>query len=254
METIKITSAQNPVIKKFNTFNRRKSPNSIMIEGVHLHQEYLKQKEKNFESILVSRHFLASTEFPQFSHLENIIEIPDDLMAKISPSKNPAGILSLVAEPKVAQTKTPRLVIILERIQDPGNMGTMLRTSLAMNVDEVLLLEACTDIWSEKCLRAGMGAQFYLPCRKLTDLGQWQKEFNGPLLATDLQGTNLWQTPLPSPAAFIFGNEGQGVSHDSLKLASQRIKIPMNPQAESLNVASSLAILSHEWNRQHYSN
>jgi TrmH family RNA methyltransferase len=250
METTKITSAQNPIIKKFSTFNRRKTPELICLDGVHLHLEYLKSCGENPEITLVSEKFKHSTDWQNFKGRDNLIEIPDGLMTKLSPSQSPAGILSLAAKPTGPKATQKNLIIILESIQDPGNLGSMLRTSLAMGAAEVLLLGSSADIWSEKTLRAGMGAQFYLPIRPLKNLQTWKETFNGPLIGTSLQGESSWNTRLPLKSALIFGNEGQGLTPESKKMCDKALKIPMHKNTESLNVASSLAILTHEWARQ----
>ena len=253
MEKTKITSAQNPIIKKFSTFNRKKTPDLIRLDGTHLHLEYFKATGKNAETTLVSERFVNSADWENFKHLENLVEIPNDLMTKLSPSKSPAGILSLVSKPHVPSVVEKNLVVILESIQDPGNLGTMLRTSLAMGVSEVLLLGENVDIWNDKALRAGMGAQFYLSVSSIADLKNWKQNFSGSLIGTSLQGSSSWETTLDQKTALIFGNEGQGLSLESQKLCDSTIKIPMQPNAESLNVASSLAILTHEWARQNKS-
>lgn len=251
METTKITSAQNPTIKTWSTFNRRKSPTLIRLDGAHLHFEYLKATNTKPEITLVSERFMKSSDWDTFKNRLNCRAIPDDLMAKLSPSKSPSGILSLADRPVPLKPSAQTLVVIFETLQDPGNLGTMLRTSLAMGVNEVLILGNNPDIWSDKCLRAGMGAQFYLPVNPIANLSEWKKTFSGPIVATSLSGKSLWENPLAACTALVFGNEGQGLSSATQALCDVAIKIPMHEQSESLNVASSLAILTHEWARQH---
>ena len=251
MEISQITSSQNPKLKKFSTFNRRKTPELIMLDGAHLHTEYHKATGEYPETTLVSERFLASNDAAEFQVWPELIQVPDDLMARLSPSKSPAGILSLAQIPTINHSpSTINLTIILENIQDPGNLGSMLRTANAMGPSNVLLLGHCCDIWNDKCLRAGMGAQFYVSCQSLDDLAEWKKDFNGTLVSTQLDGKDLWQSPLPSPLALLFGNEGQGVSPQNAALCDQSVKIPMSDNAESLNVAASMAILTHEFRRQ----
>lgn len=250
MEITKITSAQNATIKQFNHFNRRKTPNLILLDGPHLNLEYFKASQKCPTQTIVTKRFMDNIEFEPFKNWPNLIEVPDSLMAKISPTKSPAGILSLAEKPNPLKARKTDLVIILENLQDPGNLGTMLRTSLAMGVDQVLCFGQTTDLWSPKALRAGMGAQFYVPTDTLNDIEAWAESFTGSVMATSLQGENLWQQPLPEKVAFVFGNEGQGVTPETLALCKSHIKIPMHANAESLNVASALAILTHEWARQ----
>lgn len=251
MEITQITSSQNPTIKEFSTFNRRKTPDLIMLDGPHLHTEYFRATEQTPTQILVSDSFIASSEFSQFATWPNLIQVPRDLLSKLSPSKSPSGILSLAKKPLLKTLSKTSLTLILENIQDPGNVGSMLRTANAMNAGQVLFLGSGADVWSAKCLRAGMGAQFHLPCQAIEDLAQWKTDFNGVLAGTSLQGDDLWESPLPAPLALVFGNEGQGVTPQTQALCDQNLKIPMNQNTESLNVASSLAILTHEFARQH---
>jgi len=250
MEILKITSAQNPTIKKFTGFNRRKTPDLILLDGAHLNTEYLKATGNKPQITLVSETFMASNEFKDFSTWNDLICVPDSLMAKAGSTKSSAGILSLAFVPKVIKTNASDLTLIFENVQDPGNVGTMLRTANAMSATQILILGQGADIWSAKCLRAGMGAQFYVNCQTLDDLASWKQNFTGTLVSTSLQGDNLWSSPLPSPLALVFGNEGQGVTSATNQLCDQHLKIPMSEQAESLNVASSLAILTHEFRRQ----
>lgn len=248
---MQITSSQNPTIKRFSTFSRRKTPDLILLDGPHLNQEYAKATGTLPELSVVSDHFMDTSDFLHFAAWEHLIQIPDDLMARLSPTKNPTGILSLAAIPTINHPpSTISLTLIFENIQDPGNLGTMLRTANAMGPARVLLLGEGCDIWNDKCLRAGMGAQFYVPCQKIEDLSAWKNSFKGTLAATSLRGESLWKAPLPTPIALLFGNEGQGLTPQTQALCDQSVKIPMNESAESLNVASSLAILAHEFRRQ----
>ena len=250
MEIPRITSAQNALIKTFSNFNRRKTPDQIRLDGPHLNLEYYQSSNRKPAQTLVSEKFIDDPEFKKFADWPDLVQIPDSLMTKLSPSQSPSGILSIAQKPNLKSQPATDLTIILEHIQDPGNLGTMLRTANAMGPATVLLLGNCVDIWNDKCLRAGMGAQFYIACEKITDLTHWKKQFNGQLLSTQLDGASLWKNPLPKPVALVFGNEGQGVTPSTQALCDNAIKIPMNDKAESLNVAASMAILTYEFRRQ----
>lgn len=252
MEIPKITSAQNPLIKQFSTFNRRKTPDLILLDGPHLHTEYTKATQQKPQQTLVSERFMQSDEFSEFKNWPNLTQVPDSLMTKLSPSQNPSGILSLAPVPTLKSAAEPDLTLIFENIQDPGNVGTMLRTANAMDAGQVWLSGSCADIWGAKCLRAGMGAQFYVPCQKVSGLADWKMSSQAKLIGTSLKGGSLWKQPLPCPLALVFGNEGQGLSSEAEALCDQLVKIPMSQTAESLNVASSLAILAYEFRRQQH--
>ena len=250
MEIPKITSAQNAIIKKFSNFNRRKTPNLICLDGVHLHEEYMRAEHPSFEVTLISEKFWNHTESQPFRELGNIHLIPESLMKKVSPTKSPVGILSIAPCPQLKPMHNQGLTLVLEAIQDPGNVGTILRSSLALGVNQIISIGSTADIWSSKCLRAGMGAQFNLPTSSFKSINDWAQTFCGPILATSLEGKNLWDEALPSTMALILGNEGQGISAEAASCSTHHIKIPMSPQSESLNVTAAQAIVCHEWAKQ----
>jgi TrmH family RNA methyltransferase len=141
--------------------------------------------------------------------------------------------------------------LLLEDIQDPGNLGSMLRTAAAAGADTVYLSKGCTDAWSPKALRGGMGAQFQLALHEHADLITAARDFPGKVIATSLAaGDSLYALDLRGPSAFVFGNEGAGLSAELLAAASHRIRIPMPGQMESLNAAAAAAICLFERVRQ----
>jgi TrmH family RNA methyltransferase len=143
-------------------------------------------------------------------------------------------------------------VIALDDVQDPGNVGALLRTAAAAGVSESWLSAACAAPWSQKVLRASQGAQFELVVRDAVALSTEIAAFQGNVIVTTLAGSSLiFDVEFPKePTLFIVGNEGAGVSPELLALARTRVRIPMRPGVESLNVGAAAAVLLYEWARQ----
>src|SRR5690606_2680245 len=141
----------------------------------------------------------------------------------------------------------------LEDIQDPGNMGTILRTAAAVGIQRVLLSPGCASPWSPKALRAGMGAQFSVSIYEETDLFRALQNSTLPVLATVLEpdAASLYDTDLTKPAVWLFGNEGQGISEQLARCATQHIYIPQAATAvQCINVSAAAAICLYEQYRQ----
>jgi TrmH family RNA methyltransferase len=140
---------------------------------------------------------------------------------------------------------------LLEDIQDPGNLGSILRSAAAAGCDAVFLSQGCADVWSAKVLRAGMGGHFLLSLQEVADLPAVAAQFKGKLLATSLSAyTSLYNCDLQGSLAFAVGNEGAGLSARLMQFATQQIKIPMPGKVESLNVAAATAVCLFEAARQ----
>ena len=178
--------------------------------------------------------------------------VPADLLSYVSPLKNAAGVVFSVRMkewPRVAPGRT----LVLETIQDPGNLGTILRTANALNMDSVILTGECADVWNPKTVRASMGAVFrqriyQMERRELREFlaGYGEKLYGAALSsrAADVRALDL------SHAAVAIGSEGQGLSREMLSLCDGELIIPMNAQCESLNAAVAAAILMWEMARQ----
>lgn len=167
---------------------------------------------------------------------------PDGILfvLKMEPHKNPANLAG-------------ERICILDGIQDPGNVGTIIRTAAALGFDRVIL-HCCADIYSPKVIRATMGALFKIavsPCDALEEMILSLQQANRRVLAAALsdQGITLGKTPLSSADCLILGNEGHGVSDISLRLCDATIKIPMTDKTESLNAAAAAAVLLWEYSK-----
>jgi RNA methyltransferase, TrmH family len=141
--------------------------------------------------------------------------------------------------------------VVLEDVQDPGNLGSILRSAAAAGVRDVLLTPACAQAWSPRVLRAGMGAHFALRLYEQCDIAAFASRYRGRVLAAVRDGAGpVFGTDLRGDVALMFGNEGAGLSAGLLALASARVSIPMPGACESLNVAAAAAVCLFERVRQ----
>ncbi|HTJ54344.1 MAG TPA: RNA methyltransferase [Nitrosospira sp.] len=261
-----ITSRDNAffkqLIKLAGSTKERKAAGLTLLDGIHLISAYhcvLGQPE----SLVVSQSGNADPEIKRLlveqgtgSHVK-VIMLSDNLFREISPVKTPTGIMALVAipsppamSPREDQAGEP-FYVLLEAIQDPGNLGSILRSAAAAAATDVYLSKGCADAWSPKTLRAAMGAHFLLHIHEQSDLADVARSFNGRVIATSLRAeTSLYRIALRGPVAFVFGSEGMGLSDALLQASSEQISIPMPGGTESLNAAAAAAICFFEKVRQ----
>ncbi len=178
--------------------------------------------------------------------------LDDKEFAKLSDTQHPQGILATVQQRayRMDEILGGDLYLILETIQDPGNLGTIMRTAEAAGVKAVIMSRDCADIYSPKVVRATMGALFRVPfiyTDDLKDTIEILKRDGVTVYAAHLKGTLLKEVDMRPRRGFIIGNEGRGLTEETAELADCMIKIPMKGRAESLNAAISAAILSY-WN------
>lgn len=180
--------------------------------------------------------------------------LSDGLFTRLSPVETPAGLLAQVDVPHAqgvqAGVADQTCMVLLEDIQDPGNLGAILRVAAAAGVPAVYLSKGSCEAWSPKCLRGGQGAQFQLQIREGMDLPELVAEFPGPVYAATLGAeASLFGLDLTGPVGFAFGNEGAGLS-PALRQAARPFAIPMPGRVESLNVATAAAVCLFERVRQ----
>ena len=259
----RITSRDNPTVKQLHALatsaRERRACGETLLDGAHLLGVAL---ERGWQPRLVvaSESGRAQPEIAALlarCNAQSLIELPDRLFAHVSPVDSPSGVLAVVAVPAApaAGTAVGPLTgncVLLDSVQDPGNLGTILRTAAAAGVRDVLLTPGCAGAWSPRALRAGMGAHFGLRIRERVDAVDVLGAFRGAILATALgEGArSLYELDLDAPVAWLFGAEGQGVSSALLACASQRVIIPMAGDVESLNVAAAVAVCLFEQARQ----
>jgi TrmH family RNA methyltransferase len=182
---------------------------------------------------------------------DRLIELSSALLAELSPVETPTGILAVIEIPRMTPDPAPDFCLLLEDVQDPGNLGSILRTAAAAGVRTAWLSSGCCDAWSPRVLRGGMGAHFSLHIVEHADLAQVLACFPGMSVATSLHAEkSLFELDLTGPVAILLGNEGAGLSRQMELAAGTRVTIPMPGQVESLNVAAAAAICLFERVRQ----
>lgn len=253
-----VTSGENPRYRDLRRLAqsaqaRRKSGLSVL-DGAHLVEAYRKHHGAP-QQLVVSR---SGMENPEIRALvqsvggTDILLLPDALFRRLSLVETPTGILAVVRTPR--PQSPPREMdacVMLEDIQDPGNLGSMLRTCAAAGIRHVLLSAGSAHAWSPRVLRAGMGAHFALAVHEHVDLPAAARAFRGTRVATR-QGTpqSIFSSDLTGNVAFLFGNEGAGLSRELLGAADLVVSVPMPGPAESLNVAAAAAVCLFERVRQ----
>ena len=262
-----ISSRDNPMVKRLhalaNSARERRKLGETLLDGAHLLDAAL-QQQWPLKAIVVSDSGCAQLEIEDLlarcAHDLPRYQLPDALFAHISPVDSPSGVIAIIdlpPEPDPARLAdgaalSAHSLVVLDGVQDPGNLGTILRTAAAAGVRDVLLTPGCAGAWSPRALRAGMGAHFGLRIRERVDAVDVLGAFRGAILATALgEGArSLYELELDAPVAWLFGAEGQGVSSALLACASQRVIIPMAGDVESLNVAAAVAVCLFEQARQ----
>jgi len=258
-----ISSREHPIIKQLVKLEKsaqfRKKSALTLLDGIHLIQTYLSIQGAP-ETLIISQSSGNNNEINQLIKLiscqkrTKIYSINDALLSHVSPVKTPSGVLATISIPTttiIPVNQNNPFCVLLETIQDPGNLGSILRSAAAADVSDVYLSCDCADIWSPKMLRAAMGAHFSLRIHERSNLLEIIKRFKGKVVATSLQTKKtLYQTSLSGPLAFILGNEGSGVSEAISQAVEEKITIPMPGKTESLNVAAAAAICFFEKVRQ----
>lgn len=180
-----------------------------------------------------------------------VVRVPEDVMASISPMQAPQGALFVCRMPEKASWCPQPGMLLLDGIQDPGNLGTILRTADALDVP-VVLLEGCADPYNHKTVRASMGAIFRRPVQQATweQVRQMCAEAKIPVAVTALREDAVdLRHAAPEQMAVVIGSEGQGVRREILESADQTLIIPMNPHCESLNAAIAATIVMWQMKR-----
>lgn len=253
-----IESAQNPALKHLAKLLRsaraRRESGQAVLEGAHLLSAYLQAGGQVLQVYVP----VSKMQQPETARLlaqlppERVVQTAGAALQKITSLTDAEEITALIALPPAEPFDAGADCVVLERIQDPGNIGTILRSAAAAGVGQVVLSADCADAWSPKVLRAGMGAHFALRLFVEPDLAAWRERCRVPLLATALRrnSVNLYDCDLRAPAAWLFGNEGAGVSETMLAAASRLVHIPIAEQTESLNVAMAATVCLFEQMRQ----
>ena len=254
-----ITSADNAQFKALKKLagsgRERRKTGLTLLDGLHLIEAWLAAGH-NLQKIVASAAGAARPEHARWlaAHPQHrSIVLADALFAQLVDAEDsPSGLLALVEMPASGGAPLNHVdTLVLDGVQDPGNVGSILRSAAAAGFRQAVLSADCAQAWSPKVLRAGMGAHFALTVHEAIDLPVFLAQFQGSIAVTHLQGaTPLYAARLSAPIAWVFGNEGQGVSDAVLACATERVKIPMPGAVESLNVAAAAAVCLFETARR----
>ena len=248
-----ITSRKNPLIthirKLISDRTYRRESGEFLGDGIKLLEEAVR-----WNAPLTCVVYSAGAQLPTLPAGVRVVQVPEDVMTSISPMKAPQGALFLCGMP--GQGMPEKLLgqryMMLDGVQDPGNVGTIWRTADALGADGLLLMDGCADPWNWKTVRATMGACFRLPVYevKRQDLPALLERSDLPLYATALREDtfDLRDADL-SRCAVVIGSEGRGVSEEVLAMSQKTLKIPMREHCESLNAAAAATVVLWEMAR-----
>lgn len=243
-------------LKKLCSSGReRRKAGRIVLDGMHLIESYVERFGLPDE-VVVSEAGAAREEISRFLEIHcgtAAIHLPDALFAELATVETPSGIMAVVGLPRCEHgVDQGSDAVLLDGIQDPGNLGSILRTAAGAGIRQILLSADCAQAWAPKTLRAAMGAHFALDIHEGVDLPGFLAGYRGKSVVTALDATiGLFTLDLTGVIAWVFGSEGQGVRPEVSALAGRRVLIPMPGGAtESLNVAAAAAVCLFEAVRQ----
>ncbi|MFO3688190.1 RNA methyltransferase [Staphylococcus felis] len=239
-----ITSIQNAKVKNYNKLKKKRvrdQQNRAIIEGFHLIEEAVKGQIKIEQLFMIEPDRVAPL---LKENAQECYHINQKVAETLSGTVTPQGVFAVIEKPHV-QVDNARRVLILDRIQDPGNVGTIIRTADAAGLDLIVLTKGTADVYQEKVLRASQGSVFHIPIKFVEDIHHYIDQFEGPVFGSALSQAVSYQTVRPQQETFalIVGNEGEGVDTSLLEKTTQNLMIPIQGQAESLNVAIATGIL-----------
>ena len=238
-----ITSKANSVIKNAKKLHQKKYRKSAyLIEGWHLFEEAVQA------GVMIEKIFALESYRGQLASFPQTIWVSEDILLDLADSQTPQGIVAVVQKEEVGQAGLSQgKFLFLEDVQDPGNVGTIIRTADAAGFTGVIVSDKSADIYSLKTLRSMQGSHFHLPIYRMSSqaLLEKAKKAGISVLATTLSKDSVDYRELPPIENFVLvmGNEGQGISSLMAESADQLVHISMKGQAESLNVAVAAGIL-----------
>ena len=253
-----ISSAQNPKIRLVRALSgrpkERRQAGAFLAEGARLVEEALATGWP-FRFVLYSDQ-ISERGLDVLKRLKErgieTDEVDGPVLESLSESEHSQGLLAVLNDSRFPIPKSPELILILDSIRDPGNLGTLLRSAGAAGVQAVLVAPETTDAFAPKVMRAGMGAHFRMPIHSVdwNQIRRFAESMDLTVFLADAKGTSCWDTDLRTPLALIIGGEAEGATEAAGRLATQRLSIPMPGAAESLNAGVAGSILLFEVVRQ----
>ena len=230
-----ITSKSNPIIKdivKLNDKKYRREAGLYLVEGIKPVNECI-AAGCEVEKVICTEKLSAN--------YANSIVVSDDVFGSISSEKTPQGVIAVVKIPNLSLKSPKNSCILLDRLQDPGNLGTIIRTANAAGYKEIYLIN-CTDPYSPKAVRASMSGIFFTEVYQGSEEDILNTLRNVPMISADMHGENIFGFQPPERFCLCIGNEGSGISDVIKNNSDYKVKIPMTENCESLNAAVSAGI------------
>ncbi|CAD2075244.1 TrmH family RNA methyltransferase [Phocicoccus pinnipedialis] len=237
-----ITSKDNARIKEVRKLQKKKTRDKerqFLIEGEHLIDVAI-ENNADIKEVFI----LENKTFDLNIDSLKVTIVNDVVMKSISTLVTPPGILAIVGESECIENS--QRVLIIDSVQDPGNLGTLIRTADAFNFKQIVMSHDTVDAYNEKVLRSAQGSHFHVSLIR-TDLNEFLDGFEGVVLTTSLEGSTDFTIDESNNVALILGNEGRGVSTELIERSDKLFKIDMTGHAESLNVAVAGGILMHQF-------
>lgn len=242
-------------IKKLKEKKHRIKSNKYLIEGLRFVEEAIKSKV-SIDSIIFTESFKEKNPdlFLKINENIKLIQMNEALLKQLCSTENPQGIVGVI-NMQNKELKSGELVVLVDKVQDPGNMGTIIRSAHAAGAAGIVMTKGTVDIYNDKTLRSTMGSIFYIPIVEddSLDFVKSLKKEGYKLVVSSLQGkNNFFEENLQGKVMIAVGNEGNGVSEEVYDIADIKVKIPMPGEAESLNVAVATSIMIYEKIRQSF--
>lgn len=253
-----ITSVKNPLVKQLKKLHQakgRREENQFLIEGTHLLQEAI--------AVDYSLDFVCCTptwqekypaDFARAAAHAPIELVAEPVLQAIATTVNPDGVVAVAQRCPIAPQRSLQIALGLERLQDPGNLGTIVRAAAAANCDQIWLSDDSVDLDHPKVLRSTAGQWFRIPMQVAEDLRSTVRDLKqqGFKIVATVPTADLsyWEADLRSPVMVLLGNEGAGLSPELIAEADTAVRIPLAPGVESLNVSVTAALLLYEIQRQ----
>jgi TrmH family RNA methyltransferase len=247
-EPVRIASRDNPLLKRLRLLARDNTAyrklGQVWLEGDHLCRALLERGGRPVQAVFTETGWRRAPAALREA-CPRCAVVPDALMAGISALESPADMGFVVAIEPPAGTLTGEATVVLDRVQDAGNVGSILRSAAAFGFRQVLALRGTAALWSPKVVRAGMGAHFGLRLLEGADAADLAGLGVPVLVTSSHRGQWLHEVGLPWPCAWVFGHEGQGVAPAVEDMATVAVRIAQPGGEESLNVAAAAAICLH---------
>ncbi|CDF58471.1 TrmH family RNA methyltransferase [Thermobrachium celere] len=248
-----------------------KRDSSIVKNAIKLKQKKYREQEDKFlvegirfveEAILegLVDHIFYSKDIYSVNGYERVLnndlpkfEVDESVIKELTNTTTPQRVVAVVRKPKIEINEDLSFVVVVDKVQDPGNLGTIIRTCDAAGVDAVYIIKGTVDVYNDKTLRSTMGSIFHIPIlyyETFKDAVENLYSMGFNIYASALDGEDLYKTDLKGKTAVVIGNEANGMSQEDIMLCNKKIRIPMIGRAESLNASVAAAVIIYEALRQ----